>query len=104
MTCRTMCATCLTASAQASEKSQGLSIKISGYKYNRVEALATGDVEVKGCETTFEVDVIGYMDTHVFSGPQTRAVFRLKTEMFDIVNVTPRELALIALLKFLRAR
>jgi 4,5-dihydroxyphthalate decarboxylase len=54
--------------------SDKLKIRIAGYKYDRVEALIDGRVQVVGCETQFEVSSIGDMNTHVFSGPQTREV------------------------------
>jgi 4,5-dihydroxyphthalate decarboxylase len=51
-----------------------LDVNIAGYRYDRVDALIDGRVEVEGCETQFEIARIGEMNTHVFSGPQTRQV------------------------------
>ena len=51
-----------------------LKIKVAGYKYDRVEALADGRVPIVGCKTQFEPAKIGEMNTHVFSGPKTREV------------------------------
>ena len=55
----------------ASEK---IPITIAGYPYDRVEALIDGRVAVEGCDARFEVSSIGDMNTHIFSGPQTRVV------------------------------
>jgi len=51
-----------------------LAIKIAGYKVDRVDALIDGRVQVDGCDAKFEVANIGDMNTHVFSGPQSREV------------------------------
>ncbi len=51
-----------------------LKIKMAGYDYDRVKGLMDGSVQIEGCETHFEVARIGEMNTHVFSGPQTRQV------------------------------
>jgi len=51
-----------------------LTVNMAGYDYDRVLALIDGRVEIEGCETQFEVSRIGDMNTHIFSGPQTRAV------------------------------
>ena len=49
-------------------------ITVAGYKYDRVDGLAEGQVEIEGCETRFEAAKIGDMNTHIFSGPKTREV------------------------------
>ena len=59
---------------QGQKKSAGLPITIAGYDVRRVEALADGRVQVKGCDAKFEVAGIGDMNTNVFSGEQTRDV------------------------------
>jgi 4,5-dihydroxyphthalate decarboxylase len=69
-------------SEEASGKSQDLSITISGYEYGRVKALADGEVQVKGCEAKFEVDAIGNLNSHIFSGPQTRDVTEIGLHPF----------------------
>ena len=51
-----------------------LTLKMAGYPYEHVKALITGDAEVDGCETGFEVDKIGDLNNHAFVGPQTRGV------------------------------
>jgi 4,5-dihydroxyphthalate decarboxylase len=61
-------------SGKASTPSGKLLLKIAGYKYDRVEALITGKVEIEGCETQFEIDAIGGMNSNIFSGPQSRDV------------------------------
>lgn len=41
-----------------------------------------GDVEIENCATTFEVSSIGEMNTHIFNGPQTRAVTEIGLHPF----------------------
>jgi len=55
---------------------------MAGYRYNRVEALVDGRVKVEGCKVRFEVAKIGDMNTHVFSGPQTRDVTEIGLHPF----------------------
>ena len=52
----------------------GLPITIAGYDVDKVRALANGKVKVEGCNTTFVVDAVGDMNTHIFSGQGTREV------------------------------
>jgi len=63
-------------------KSTRLKLKIAGYDYDRVKALIDGDVEIENCATTFEVSSIGEMNTHIFNGPQTRAVTEIGLHPF----------------------
>lgn len=65
---------CLTSSAKPSKSTNNLSIKIAGYKLDRVNALIDGRVQVDGCDVQFEVAKIGDMNTDVFSGSQSREV------------------------------
>lgn len=51
-----------------------LSIRISGYDYDRVEGLINGNVGIEGCDYTFEIDSIGSMNTDALGGPMTREV------------------------------
>ena len=51
-----------------------LPLTAAGYPYRHVKAFMTGDAAVDGCHTQFEVDKIGDLNTHAFSGPQTRWV------------------------------
>lgn len=55
-------------------KTNKLDITMAGYDYDRVKALIDGNVEVENCTTSFEVSSVGEMNTHIFTGPQTRAV------------------------------
>ncbi|MEX1352280.1 MAG: ABC transporter substrate-binding protein [Desulfobacterales bacterium] len=55
-------------------KTNKLDITMAGYDYDRVKALIDGSVEVENCTTSFEVSSVGEMNTHIFTGPQTRAV------------------------------
>lgn len=58
----------------ADDLNEPLSLKAAGYPFDHVKALMTGDVEIEGCTTQFEVDKIGNLNNHVFAGPQTRGV------------------------------
>lgn len=69
---------------QAAEKksSKGLPITIAGYRYDRVDALMDGRVQVDGFNSRFEEDGIGSMNTHVFSGPKTREITEIGLSPF----------------------
>jgi 4,5-dihydroxyphthalate decarboxylase len=62
--------------------SGGLPISMAGYRFSRVDALIDGRVKIEGCETQFEVASIGDMNTHIFSGPQTRDVTEIGLHPF----------------------
>ena len=64
----------LASTAKPAKSTNNLSIKIAGYKIDRVDALIDGRVQIEGCDTQFEVASIGDMNTNVFSGPQTHEV------------------------------
>lgn len=51
-----------------------LQLIAAGYPYDHVKAFMTGQTEVEGCSTEFQVDKIGNLNNHLFSGPQTRGV------------------------------
>jgi len=68
--------------AQDAGTSGGLSIRMAGYKFDRVEALIDGRVEIEGCDAQFEVASVGDMNTDVFSGPQTRDVTEIGLHPF----------------------
>jgi 4,5-dihydroxyphthalate decarboxylase len=51
-----------------------LSLTLAGYPYDRVSAIRDGQVEIRGCDVTFETSKIGELNQHVFSGPRTRDV------------------------------
>jgi 4,5-dihydroxyphthalate decarboxylase len=59
-----------------------LPITIAGYDVDRVRALIDGRVQVEGCTAKFEVDTVGNMNTHIFSGPQTREVTEIGLSPF----------------------
>lgn len=58
----------------AVDKPKKLSLKMAGYKLDRVAGLIDGRVSVAGCDASFELAGIGDMNTDVFSGAQTRDV------------------------------
>ena len=68
--------------ATAAPSSNKLPITIAGYKFDRVEALIDGRVQVDGFDARFEVASIGDMNTHVFSGPKTREVTEIGLSPF----------------------
>ena len=73
-------------STQADQKAASTSskprIELAGYDYDRVQALLDGRVQIEGCDTQFELSSIGDMNTHVFSGPQTREVTEIGLHPF----------------------
>ncbi len=62
--------------------SETLQIRIAGYELDRVAALVDGRVQVKGCESKFEIAKIGDMNTDVFSGAQSREVTEIGLSPF----------------------
>lgn len=52
----------------------GPPIKFAGYRYDRIEPLASGNVQIKGFDVKFETAAIGDMNTDVFGGTQSREV------------------------------
>ncbi len=48
-----------------------LPLKVTGYRFDRLQALMDGKVKIAGCDASFQVGKIGDMNTDVFSGPQT---------------------------------
>jgi 4,5-dihydroxyphthalate decarboxylase len=68
--------------ASGQNPSKGLPITVAGYNNGRVRALVDGRVKVAGCDARFEVASIGDMNTHVFSGPQTRQVSEIGLSPF----------------------
>ena len=59
-----------------------LPINMAGYDYDRVQALIDKRVEIEGCTTQFEIARIGDMNTHIFTGPQTREVTEIGLHPF----------------------
>jgi 4,5-dihydroxyphthalate decarboxylase len=58
----------------AGNSDRQLELPCAGYPYNHVKAFMTGEAKVDRCKTVFEIDKIGDLNNHIFSGPQTRAV------------------------------
>lgn len=51
-----------------------LQLIAAGYPYDHVKAFMMGQAKIEGCTTEFQIDKIGNLNNHVFSGPQTRGV------------------------------
>ncbi|MHC4701841.1 MAG: ABC transporter substrate-binding protein [Planctomycetota bacterium] len=68
--------------ASGQNRSERPSITIAGYKFDRVEALVDGRIQVEGFDAKFEQAGIGDMNTHVFSGPGTREVTEIGLSPF----------------------
>ena len=56
----------------ASSSKGPLPLTAAGYPYRHMKAFMTGKAAIKGCSTQFEVDKIGDLNNHIFTGPQTR--------------------------------
>lgn len=74
----------LSSAWSAVDKENKLTINTAGYDYDRVQALIDGRVEIERCTTNFEVSKIGDLNTHIFSGPQTREVTEIGLHPFMI--------------------
>jgi 4,5-dihydroxyphthalate decarboxylase len=61
----------LLASSPGLSKGLAMPLKMTGYDYPRIAALATGKVKIAGGEVQFTPGKIGDMNTQVFLGPQT---------------------------------
>lgn len=64
------------------ETSEGLPLKVTGYNFPRLTALADGKVKIVGCDIKFTVGKIGDMNTDVFSGAQTYDVTEIGLHPF----------------------
>ena len=64
------------------ETSGGLALKVTGYNFPRLAALANGKVKIEGCDIQFTVGKIGDMNTDVFSGTQTYDVTEIGLHPF----------------------
>lgn len=84
------------------ESSNGLPITMTGYRYDRVDALMDGRVQVDGFDARFETSGIGEMNTHIFSGPQTREVTEIGLSPFMLAyaNEGFRDYTLIPVFPF----
>ena len=72
----------MAADKQEAPASGLLPITIAGYPYDRARALRDNRVQVEGCKVSFEADSIGKLNTHVFSGPQSREVTEIGLSPF----------------------
>jgi 4,5-dihydroxyphthalate decarboxylase len=68
--------------ASLARAASDLPLSVAGYKFNRVKALADGEVGVEGCQVSFEDGAIGDLNTHVFSGPRTLDVTEIGLHPF----------------------
>jgi 4,5-dihydroxyphthalate decarboxylase len=86
----------------AGNSDRQLELSAAGYPYNHVKAFMTGKAKVEGCETEFEIDKIGKMNNHIFSGPQTRAVTEvgLAPFMLAYANDNFRDYSLLPVFPF----
>ena len=86
----------------AGNSDRQLELSAAGYPFNHVKAFMTGKAKVEGCKTEFEIDKIGKMNNHVFSGPQTRAVTEvgLAPFMLAYTNDNFRDYSLIPVFPF----
>ena len=73
-------------SDEQTRRGAGLTLKLAGYKLDRVEALIDGRVQVEGCDTRFEIAAIGDMNTDVFSGLQSREVTEIGLHPFMLAH------------------
>ena len=48
-----------------------IDLKLAGYRFEHVQALIDGSVQIPGCKVTFEQGKIGDLNTNVFAGPQS---------------------------------
>ena len=65
---------CNASGDSGTRRSGELAIDMAGYDTDRVRPLIDGRVRIEGCETAFELDAIGDMNTHALDGPRTREV------------------------------
>jgi 4,5-dihydroxyphthalate decarboxylase len=72
----------LAASTSLVNRSGDLTLDVAGYKYDRTEALTDGRVKIDGYDFQYAISSIGELNTHVFSGPQTRDVTEIGLHPF----------------------
>lgn len=63
-------------------KPNGLPLKVTGYNFDRLAALAEGEVKIEGCDTQFSLGRIGDMNSDLFGGPQTYDVTEIGLHPF----------------------
>ncbi len=64
------------------ESSKKLKINVAGYDLEHVKPILEGRIEIEGCETQFQITGISDLNTHVFSGPQTRDITEIGLHPF----------------------
>ncbi len=64
------------------KSSKLLKINVAGYDLDHVKALIDGRIQIKGCETHFEIAGISNVNNHVFTGPKTREVTEIGLHPF----------------------
>ena len=64
------------------ETTEKIPLRIAGYRFDRVQALIDGRVDVEGCDARYEIAAIGDMNTDAFSGPQSREVTEIGLHPF----------------------
>jgi 4,5-dihydroxyphthalate decarboxylase len=74
------------APVQAAANSNGLSLSMAGYNFDRTKALIDGRVKIEGCDIRFRESGIGDLNTHVFSGPQTLDVTEIGLHPFMLAH------------------
>jgi 4,5-dihydroxyphthalate decarboxylase len=86
----------------AGRSGRELELPAAGYPFNHVKAFMTGEAKVEGCKTAFEIDTVGKMNTHIFTGPQTRAVTEvgLAPFMLAYANDNFRDYSLLPVFPF----
>jgi 4,5-dihydroxyphthalate decarboxylase len=73
------------APTEATNATKRLSINISGYKFDRTEALIDGRVKIDRCDINFEESGIGDINTNVFNGPQSLDITEIGLHPFMLV-------------------
>jgi 4,5-dihydroxyphthalate decarboxylase len=88
--------------ARAGKEAEPLELILAGYPYNHVKALINGDARISGCVSSFEIDKIGNLNTHVFDAPQTRAVSEIGLAPFMLAyaNNAFRDYSLLPVFPF----
>jgi 4,5-dihydroxyphthalate decarboxylase len=61
---------------------KGLPLKLTGYSFDRLEALMAGKVEIEGCDSQFSLGKIGDMNADLFGGAQMADVTEIGLHPF----------------------
>ncbi len=70
------------AAQETSAQGKKLQLKIAGYQFDRIEALASGRVAIDGCDYSFDKGRIGEMNTDVFTGKGSRDITEIGLHPF----------------------